>query len=441
MKKILSLLLTLAVLLTLVSCSSTNNKDEQSDAGKEGEKTAETENQEPVTISFWSHQNPSWNVSYEEVIAKFQEKYPYITVEYENFPYDDFESKVQTSLIEGSGGVDVYEIWGGWAIDFAPNGALEQIPEELAKQVIADTYEPTTGSLLVDGKLYGLPLEFNIESGAMIVNKKLMDQKGLKVPATWEELVQVAKDGTVMDGENFSIKGFDFVNWDSIPYMLMSMILSQGGQYLNEDSSVNFDTPEAKKAFQALADLVMKDKVTDLEGLVGGGELEGYQSLYADRVMMVPRGPWALSEGTDVFGLEYGKDFDYVEMPFFAADKKFAAETGWALAVNAKSEKKEAAMKFLEFFYQDEILLAHNIKATQIPPKKSVAHDPALAEAMPYTKILVPLLENAQFIGHFNTDILKENINLVFQNYVGGEYTDIDAAMQDLNAKLADLAK
>lgn len=429
MKKIFSLLVILLVGALLVSCSTPSNND-----------TPQGDDDQ-VTITFWSHQNPSWNKSYEEVIAKFEDANPNIKVEYENFPYDDFESKVQTSLIEGSGGVDVYEIWGGWAIDFAPNGALEEIPEHLAKDVLDDTYDPTTGSLLSDGKLYGLPLEFNIESGAMIVNKKIMEEKGIELPTTWAELVQAGKDGTEMDGANFKIKGFDFVNWDSIPYMLMSMILSQGGQYLNEDSSVNFDTPEAKKAFQALVDLVLVDKMTDLEGLVGGGDLEGYQALYADRVMMVPRGPWALSEGTDVFELEYTVDFDYVEMPFYASEKKFASETGWALAVSANSKQKEAAMKFLEFFYQDEILLEHNIRSTQIPPKKSVAHDPALEEAMPYVKILVPLLDNAQFIGHFNTDILKENVNLVFENYINGEYESVDEAMKDLNVKLEGLAQ
>ena len=106
-----------------------------------------------------------------------------------------------------------------------------------------------------------------------------------------------------------------------------------------------------------------------------------------------------------------------------------------------KAKKKEAAMKFLEFFYQDEILLEHNIRSTQIPPKKSVATDPELVEAMPYAKILVPILEDAQFIGYFNTDMLKEQINHVFQEYVGGNYDTIDEAMEALNENLTGLVK
>ncbi len=398
-------------------------------------------NSEVVEITFWAHQNPSWNASYEEIIQKFEEENPNIKVKFEHFPYDDYESKVQTSLIEEGNGADLYEIWGGWAIDFAPSGALEPIPEDLAKTILEDTYKPTTGSLVVDGKLYGLPLEFNIEMGGLIINKKLMDKMGLKAPTTWQELVDTAVKGTVMDKDNFVVKGFDFVNWDSIPYMFMSMILSQGGQYLNDDGTVNFDTPEAKKAFEELAGLVVEKKVTNLEGLTSGGELEGYQALYADQVLMVPRGPWAISEGIEVFGLEYGKDFEYVKLPFYSTLKKFSSETGWALAINSKSSKKEAAMKLLEYFNKDDVLLNNNIKCTQIPPKKSVAHDAKIADSMPYSSILVDILEEAQFIGYFNTDILKEKINNTFVEYCNGEFKSVDEAMKSLNEKLSDLKK
>ena len=325
MKKLLSLLLVMLVLVGCTTSTTNNNGDD-----------------ETINLTFWSHQTKHGIIPTRILSKLSKQKNENIKIKYENFPYDDFESKVQTSLIEGSGGADIYEIWGGWAIDFAPTGgALEEIPSALAAQVLEDTYDPTTGSLLVDGKLYGLPLEFNIESGAMIINKKIMEAKGLEVPTTWEELIEVAKAGTEMDGQNFKVKGFDFVNWDSIPYTFISMILSQGGQYLT-DTGVDFNTPEAKEAFAELTRLVTDEKVTDLEGLVGSGELEGYQALYADRVMMVPRGPWALSEGVEVFELEYGVDFDYVELPWYAEGEKFAAETGWSLAVNAQSKEKRS---------------------------------------------------------------------------------------------------
>ena len=54
---------------------------------------------------------------------------------------------------------------------------------------------------------------------------------------------------------------------------------------------------------------------------------------------MVPRGPWVISEGVESFGMELGTDFDYVEMPWYTDDHKFASETGWSLAVSADSNR------------------------------------------------------------------------------------------------------
>lgn len=422
MKKITKILLSSMMIASLAGCS-------------------KPQDSETVELTMWGHQNDPWNNAYRDAIAEFEKTNPEIKINLETFPYDEFESKVQTSLIDGEGGADIYELWGGWALDFAPTGALMEIPADFANKVKEETYAPTYGALLNDGKLYGVPLEFNIENGGMLVNKVLMEQMKLEVPTTWNDLKATAIKGTQHDGNVYQVKGFDFVNWDSVPYYFLSMILQQGSNYLNEDGTFNVTTPEAKKAFDELASMVTKDKVTDLEGLTGGGDLEGYQQLFANRVLMVPRGPWCISEGIESFDLTLGEEFDYVEMPWFASEHKFASETGWSLAVNAKSEKQEAAMKFIEYMWQDEVMSDHNIRCTQIPSKKSIATSDAYKEAMPYTEILVSILDNAQFIGNFNTDRLKETVNDVFVEYCSGSYDSIDVAMTELNTKLNDILK
>ena len=176
--------------------------------------------------------------------------------------------------------------------------------------------------------------------------------------------------------------------------------------------------------------------MTDLEGLTGGGDLEGYQQCYAGRVMMVPRGPWVISEGVESFGMELGTDFDYVEMPWYTDEHKFASETGWSLAVSASCKEQEAALKFIKYLYEDDVMLEHNIRCTQIPSKRNLAESAEYQEAMPYTKVLVEILDNAQFIGTFNTDRLKETVNDTFVGYCSGDYASIDEAMEDLNTKL-----
>lgn len=411
---------------TLAGCSSGENNDNGKDT---------------VTLKMWAHQNEPWNDAYQDAIDAFEAANEGINIELETFPYDEFESKVQTSLINGEGGADIYELWGGWALDFAPTGALLAMPDDFAAKVMDETFAPTYGALMSGDKLYGVPFEFNIENGGMLVNNVLLNDMNLTVPTTWDELIDTAVKGTKHDGNVYQVKGFDFVNWDSVPYWFLSMILQQGSNYLNEDGTFNVNTPEAKKAFQELADLVLVHKVTDLEGLTGGGDLEGYQQLFANRVLMVPRGPWCISEGVESFELTLGEEFDYVAAPWYAEEHKFASETGWSMAVNAKTANQEAALKFIQYMYEDDVMLDHNIRCTQIPSKKSLATSSAYKEAMPYTSVLLDILENAQFIGYFNTDRLKETVNAVFEEYCSGNYASIDEALETLNTQLNDILK
>lgn len=421
MKKFVKVLMALVMTIGLVACGGGSKDD--------GDKTI---------LTFWGHQNNAWNDAYKEVAKEFEKENPDIKIEFEFFPYDQFESKVQTSLSSKEGGADIYEMWGGWGVDFAPTGALEPVSEELQKNIEANYYESTYGALKSDGKIYGLPLEFNIEYGAMLVRNDLMKEADVKVPTTWDELVAAGSAGTKMDGDVMTQKGFDFVNWDSVPYMFLAMTMSQGGIYMNEDGTFNLQTPEAEKAFQELHDMVTVDKVTNMEGLTGGSEIEGYQQLFAGTNMMVPRGPWTISEGELEFDLKLGEDFDYVSMPWFGDQPSFAAETGWSVAVNASGKEKAAAMKFLEFFSNPDILLKHNVACAEIPADKNVAQDPKLIEDMPYAEPIVKILDNGHFIGLFNTDVFKESVNGAFQKFVSGEdgYKTVQDALSSLQNTL-----
>ena len=395
-----------------------------------------------TVLTFWTHNDEdTWNESYQGIVDAYMEEHPDVQINIEAFPYDEYESKVQTALMSKEGGADIYELWGGWGVDYAPSGALEQLPEDMEKDIRDNCYPNTYGALEADGKLYGIPLEFNIECGGLICNNNLMEDAGCEVPKDWNELMQAAKKGTKMKGDKVEVKGFDFVNWDGVMYLWTSMILSQGAQYLNDDGTFNVTSDEAKKAWEELAKLVTDDKVTTLSGLDDGSDIEGYQELYAGQAMMVPRGPWCLAEGQNDFGLEYGKDYTYYSMPFYGPEKKFAAETGWSMAVAAGLDdaKKEAAFDFLKYFNSDEVIMGHNLACGTIPAKKEVAQSEDYLNKFEYAKPLAPILDGGQFIGLFNTDVFKENVNNVFSAYCKGKYESTDAALKELEKNLNEM--
>ena len=425
-RKILSVLIALTMVATL--CFTMTACGDKESSGGDGDKT----------LTVWIHNDEdSWTKSYESIADNYMKENEGVKINFESFPYDEYETKIQTALMSDEGGADVYELWGGWGVDFAPSGALAQVPEDMEKEIRDEAYECTYGALENDGKLYGIPLEFNIECGGLVVNKNILNEAGVSVPKTWDELVDAAQKLTRTEGKEMTVKGFDFVNWDGVMYLFTSMILSQGGQYLNDDGTFNFTSKEAKTAFKELADLVQVKKVTNMAGLDDGSDIEGYQELYAGQAAMVPRGPWVIAEGINDFELEYGKDFSYEKMPFYSDKKAFAAETGWSMGVSSSisEEQQELAFDFLNYFFSDDVIMSHNLACGQIPAKKKVAQSEDYVKQFPYAKPLVGILDGAQFIGFFNTDVFKENVNDVFSAYISGKYSSVDAALKKLEKK------
>lgn len=430
MKKILSILLAAAMLAgVLAGCGggASSAAPAQQSSG-----AASAEEELTGTLKLWTHQNEPWTPAYEADIAKFTALHPGVTIEMESFPYTDFQSKLQTSLVSGDG-ADLYVIFGSWASEYMPTGALSKVPDELAKRMDEDFYPSAKGGFTYDGAYYALPLEYNVEYGGMLVNKKLFDEKGLSYPTTWKELEEISDAVSVRNGELMDMRGFEFVSYDLVTNMLFAMILSNGGQYLEEDGkTVNLTSPQAVEAMTKMLDYVKNRGWTNLDGINNYTE-GGFSAMFQNRAYMCMGGPWTVSMGTDSYGLEYGTDFEYVAMPPCGEKNLFAAETGWGFVVPENSKQKDLAWKFLEFLAEPENLMAHNIACEQIPPCKSISEDPAYLEAMPYTKPILDIQANGQYMGSFNTDLFKQTLNGAFTELVTSDkYASVEAMLQDV---------
>ena len=427
--KLLPMVLAAIFLFSLTAgCGNTDKSSDNSSGGGNKEKT---------TITYWAHQNAGWNASHNALAKKFNEtNTDGITVKTEFFPYDDYESKVQTSLMSKSGGADVYELWGGWGVDFSSTGALAKVPEKFAADFKTDYFAPTLGSFEYNGAYYGVPLEFNIEAGGLLVNKKQFEERKLSYPKTWDDLIKIAEQTSDKDGAIMNMRGFDFVTVDNVMYTWLAMIMSKGANYYNADGKLYFTSPEAIDAMTQLKSYVDKG-YTNLDALTGGGGGEGHYFLFENTAMMVARGPWVISEGIESYELELGKDFDYIEMPWYGDKKAFAAETGWGLAVAESSKSKDAAWKYVEFMMEPENLVDHLVVCGMLPPRQSIIDNTDYKEKMPHVVPLLGILKDGQYIGHFNTDVFKEAVNNMFVELcTTNTYPTVKDALTELENKL-----
>ena len=393
-----------------------------------------------TTVTFWTHQNAAWNASYEGMIAEFEAAYPDIKIEYTNFPYNDFEAKIQTSLIVGEVGADVYEVWGGWMIDFVDTGILSETPEAFVAELRGDAFEPVLGTLQKDGKIYGAPLEFNVEYGGLLVNIGLFEESGIEYPTTWQEVLDIASEVAVPDGEAMIMRGLEFGNEDNILACFLSMILQKGGKYLMDDGTINLATPEAIEAMEELVSYITVLGVTNLDCTTGSQGIGSHEFLSMDEAFMVVRGPWVISACEEEYGRVFGEEIGYIAQPPFypGVTQYWVAETGWSLCVPKNTQVADEAWTFIEFLLEPERLARHNINCAQIPPLASAASDPEYLEKMAYMKPLLDILPYASFIGPFNTDIIKPYLTTMFTAVVSndGTYASVEDALQKLTADL-----
>jgi len=417
MRRLIGVLLALILVIGLVAgCDK-----------KSGEEAGKT------VLTYWTHSDEdSWNESDAAMIAAFEAANPGIKIQHESFPWDEYEAKIMTSLQSKSGGADIYKIWGGWVLDYADTGVFDPVPQELVAEMTSDCYAPVLGALEYSGAYYGLPLEFNAEWGGMLVLKSYFNEHSISYPTTWNDMINIAKEHSRSENGVFGMRGLDFVSFDTVPYIWLQMILSSGGSYLVENgTAVDFDTPIAKETLKVLIDYLTVYGLTDLDCLTGASEHENFDNLFLGEALMAPRGMWTIG-GAEEYDMELGVDFDYVATPFYGPSKAWAAETGWSLSVNSSSANSEAAWKFVQFMTEPDNLLQINIDCDMIPPRKSVAHDAGYLAAVPYAAPILNVLDGAQFIGHFNSDVLKEGIcDMVVSIVIDG--AAIDDAIIELN--------
>ncbi len=422
-KRITALLLVVSMTagLGLSACSGSESGESSS---SDGDKT---------TIQFWCHTNEAWNNAYQEMFDKFEEENPEYEVVMTDYPYSDYNQKIQTSLMSDSEGADVYQMWGGWELDFASTGALEPLPDDLREELLEDYFEPTYQAYEYEGEYYGIPTEFNLEYGGMIVNKPLFEEEGLEYPTTWEELRSISDQLAQSADGVISMRGFDFVDEDALIYNYLAMILQLGGQYLQDDGSIRLDTEEGIAAMEELKSMIDAG-YTDFSSFSAGVGTSSY--VFEGKGSMASVGSWAISDGEESYDLTLGVDFDYVAVPLYGDEMAFVAESGWGLAVPVNANEKDAAWELVRFLSDPENLKELNLACQQIPPRQSLAEDEEMIEAMPDTAFLLDILDGGQWIGPYNTTTLKEELSATFRT-ICEEGADIETALAECSEAMS----
>lgn len=348
-------LLSIMVLFSLLAAcgggGGTANTGNTGGSGSTGESPGNGAAESPTggegvtTVQFW-HSLGGKNGEYmDALIQRFNESHEDIEV-VGTFQggYDETVTKLQQAIASGTG-PDVSMLERAYVQMFADAEVLEDLAPYLEQSGIsADDFTPgLMGHSYFNDKLVSLPL--NRSTPILHVNKTLLDELGLSVPTTWEEMKEVANALVVKEGNEFKRYGV------SMPYDTwypIAMISQAGGTFFNEDNtSVGFaDNGAGEKVFSYLKDLqstgaLYYPPAQDSGNIVNSMFVEG-------KVGMIFQSTGSIG------GLASTVDFDYVTA-FLPKDEVHANPTGGAnVTMLSSSKNKDAAWEFIRWMEMEE---------------------------------------------------------------------------------------
>ena len=391
------LLLALLVVLSLLlaQCAPAAESPAQ-----EEEAPAASTSEETIELKLWTHQNPSFVAANEVIIERFQELHPNVTITLESFPYDVFIQTLQTAMPAGTE-ADIIEMFGSWVCRYSDR--LAEMPDYVMTYPEAEElfFKAPLDGYYCGGKLYGLPNEFNIENGAVMVNKALFGEAGLTYPPQWtttEDLLLDAQKMTKTDGDMMSVSGYNFITGDGLAFQFLAGILQRGGEYWKPDGSgMVFTTPEAQATLEDMKSWVTEWEVTDPFLFNADSNWVG-NAFFVNQSAIGFIGPWIVPEGRRQFT---EIEFDYVPMPNYAGEEHlFAADAGWGKVVSPNSKQQEMAWEFVEFATaMHDNALTWNVATGTIPALKSVAADPLVLEQAPWFEASLKVLDYGRYVG------------------------------------------
>lgn len=200
----------------------------------------EADNDGPVTIEFWTHEDPNRDAIETRYVEEFMASHPDVTVNRVTHSSKKIFELVLTAFAANAG-PDVFNMQIEQAYSYIVNERVAPVDYLAAGYVDAEDMqdkfvEGSLDSVIMDGEVYGIPLELN--NWAVYLNKRVFADAGLDAekdyPKTWEEMADISEKLVLRDGEIITRRGFDF----RYPYYLISMIpmVEQlGGKLVSED--------------------------------------------------------------------------------------------------------------------------------------------------------------------------------------------------------------
>ena len=231
-----------------------------------------------------------------------------------------------------------------------------------------------------EGELYGLAPTAN--TLGLFYNKKLLADKGITPPTTWEELKTAAAALTSGDqyGVAFSAIATYEGSWQFLPFM-----------WTNGGDETDLTSPEVAQALQLWVDLVESGAASD--SVINWSQSDVKDQFVAGKAAMMVNGPWQFPALEAESELEWGS----VQVPVNETGQTPIAPLGgelWTIPQTGDKAKQATAAELVECLTEDATEMKLGTQRYTVPVRTSLAAD--YVSEMPTMEAFATQVANAR---------------------------------------------
>ncbi len=280
-----------------------------------------------------------------------------------------------------SADLDVYQIdviWPGIIAPFAVDLT------EAVSATIGDYLPALVENNTVEGSLVAIP--WYTDAGLLYHRTDLLEQYGLTVPTTWDELTTSAQ--TIQDGQLATNPNFIGFAWQGAAYEGLTcnglewQVSNGGGNIVEADGTISINNEQAIAAFERAAGWV--NTITP-QGVVNWQEVDTLNNFVAGNVAFARNWPYMFSASNAAASTVAGNvGVSVLPMGSGEGARNAATLGGWNMFVSTFSTKQEAAIEYTRFMASAGVQRSFAIEKSHTPTLVPVFDDPDVASAQPF---------------------------------------------------------
>lgn len=296
-------------------------------------------------LKFWVFHSDKELEFFQNSVDQYNEEQDEVEVVLEQIPWDDYNgTKMATAFASGEG-PDVFLVAPGLFLKYANSDVLMPLNDYIAPEVLADFSESSIEGVSVDDEILAIP--FEMELFGLYYNKEALDEAGVAVPTTWDELYEASKALTTDSRYGFTmetVKGtHQLFEW--YPFLWQT-----GSDIYNEDKTAAALDNEGVLKNLELKRQMFEEGYANIKPSRGNTEIG---MLCEGETAMQINGTWAISQMTNNYPDMVDK-IGVAPLPVPEGGEAASVAGGWKICANANSENAEEAAKFAVWMFGDD---------------------------------------------------------------------------------------